>query len=484
VNPAARTRPRPLSLPRVRIGADAAAIVGITVAGAVLRFATLGVQSLWKDEAVTVVRILKPSLGSTLTAIPHSEATPPLYYALAWVWTRVFGTSEVGIRSLSALIGSALIPVAYLAARYVVSRRAALITAALVAASPYLVWYSQEARAYGLLALLSTLSFLLFLRARQLGDRSSLLWWGVVSALALATHYFAVFIVAAEAVWLVWERRGAVLPALVIPVAAGAALLPLALHQERNGHDGWIHRLSLTGRVGDTVKFFLGSPGNAPALLVLLAGALVVAGAAMLVTVTDPAERRRAVVPASIAAAVVGLPLLLYPVGEDFFFHRNVIAAWIPAAIVVAAGFAARRLGVLLAVALCAVLVATVVTVDTHGRYQRANWRLAANSLGTASAPRAIVTPSLGDEPLEYYLGRHTALLHRTQRVAEVDVLGWPAADEPLPAAPTGMRRVELRKVGAFTLIRYRATAALPVTARSLAAAHLGSDHPGVLFEP
>jgi len=486
VNPAAgtRARPRAPALPRVTIGAEAVAIAAVTAVGAALRFSTLGVQSLWKDEAVTVVRILKPSLGSTLTTIPHSEATPPLSYVLAWVWTRVFGTSEAGIRSLSALIGTATVPIAYLAARRLVPRPAAIVTAALVAFSPYLIWYSQEARAYGLLALLSASSFLLFLRARQIGDGPSFLGWGVVSALALATHYFAVFIVGAEAVWLVWERRRAVLPALVVPVAAGAALLPLALHQERNGHDGWIHRLSVSGRVGNTVKFFLGSPGNAPALLVLLAGALVVAGIVMLFTVASTVERRRVVVPAAIAAVAVGVPLLLYAVGEDFFFHRNVIGAWVPAAIVVAAGFAARRWGIVLAAALCAVFLATVVAVDTNARYQRADWRSVARALGPASGPRAIVTPSLGDEPFEYYLGRRTALLRGVRRVSEVDVLGWPGGEEPLPAAPAGMHRVELRKVGAFTLIRYRASAAPPVTARSLAALHLGSDHPGVLFEP
>jgi len=41
-----------------------------------------------------------------LHAIPHSEATPYLYYVLAWPWTHVFGSGEVGIRSLSALAGT------------------------------------------------------------------------------------------------------------------------------------------------------------------------------------------------------------------------------------------------------------------------------------------------------------------------------------------------------------------------------------------
>ncbi|MDQ3722555.1 MAG: hypothetical protein M3376_05690, partial [Actinomycetota bacterium] len=79
--------------------------LGLVLAvGAALRFATLDGQSLWLDEAVTA-RLLRLDLGALWQAIPDSESTPPLYYVLAWLWTQVFGTGEVGMRSLSALFG-------------------------------------------------------------------------------------------------------------------------------------------------------------------------------------------------------------------------------------------------------------------------------------------------------------------------------------------------------------------------------------------
>ena len=37
-----------------------------------------------------------------MDAVGFSESTPPLYYALAWVWTQLTGTGEFGLRSLSA----------------------------------------------------------------------------------------------------------------------------------------------------------------------------------------------------------------------------------------------------------------------------------------------------------------------------------------------------------------------------------------------
>jgi mannosyltransferase len=122
------------------------ALVGLTAVAAALRFATLGVQSFWFDEAVTV-GLVERDLGEMLERIPDSESTPPLYYLLAWGWTTLVGTGEVGLRSLSALLGTATVPVAYAAARTLVSRRAGLVAAALVAVNPFLVWYSQEGRA-------------------------------------------------------------------------------------------------------------------------------------------------------------------------------------------------------------------------------------------------------------------------------------------------------------------------------------------------
>jgi len=61
--------------------------------------------------------------------VARLESTPPLYSCVAWVWARMFGTSEVGLRSLSALLGTITIPVGWWTARKFVSRPAALVAA-------------------------------------------------------------------------------------------------------------------------------------------------------------------------------------------------------------------------------------------------------------------------------------------------------------------------------------------------------------------
>src|SRR5690349_20237400 len=233
-------------------------LAALTALAAILRFSTLHVQGFWIDEAVTV-RLLRGSFGHMLSSIGGSESTPPLYYAVAWVWTRVFGHGEVGLRSLSALAGTLFIPVAYAAGKELASKRVGVVIAALATFNPLLIWYSQEARSYSLLVLFAGTSFWLF--ARLLRDQSdrTLVLWTIVSALAIATHYFAAFVVVPEAAWLILrarDRRRPLLATLAL-VAVGAALLPLLLRQRRLDLTSFITESSLAKRVVQLAKQFV-----------------------------------------------------------------------------------------------------------------------------------------------------------------------------------------------------------------------------------
>ena len=88
---------RPLASARALAPAALAALVA---AGVAIRFATLGVQSYHHDEVITAGRVLAGSFGHMLHEVRVSESNPPLYYVLAWAWSKLFGTGEVGLRSL------------------------------------------------------------------------------------------------------------------------------------------------------------------------------------------------------------------------------------------------------------------------------------------------------------------------------------------------------------------------------------------------
>ena len=228
-------------------------LVGLVLLSALVRFGTLGAKSFWGDE-VNTVDLVHRSLGHMLTGIGNLESTPPLYYLLSWLWIQVVPSTEIGMRALPALCGVALVPITYLIAREVASARTAAIAAGLVACNPFLVWYSQEARSYSLLTLLSATTLLLLLRALRRPSARLYACWALVAALALATHYFAGFIALPEALILLRARprRRATWLAIGFVGLAGGLLLPLALQQQAHGHANWISGAPIISRLAAT----------------------------------------------------------------------------------------------------------------------------------------------------------------------------------------------------------------------------------------
>jgi len=398
------------------------ALALVIVAGAALRFATLDVQSLWYDEAVTA-RLMRMQLADLLPAIGDSESTPPLYYLAAWAWAHAFGTGEAGLRSLPALLGTLTIPVVWALGRRLGGDRAALAAAAVVAANPFAVWFSQEARAYALLTALAALSALLWLRALDApGDVRRLLTWGAVAALALATHYYALFLVAPQALWLVMRAPGARarVAAIALPLVAALALAPLAFSQRANDTARFIDDTSLATRIIQVAKQFLVGY-DAPAetvLTILMAATLIVAlgGLAALLrghaadagAASSRADAQRL---AALAGAALALPILASLVGEDHLLSRNVVAALPIAAALAGAGFARAQLarpaaGALVATAACLLGLVAIGGVADDQRLQRDNWRDAAASLGPPAPGALIVAPGPALIPLGYYLPR------------------------------------------------------------------------------
>jgi mannosyltransferase len=402
-------------------------VIGLTIAGGVLRFTKLG-QSYWYDEAVTV-GLVRSSFYSMIRALPRSESTPPLYYGVAWVWARIFGTDEVALRSLSALFGTAAIPVAAAAGRAFVSRAGGALVGALVAASPFLVWYSQEGRAYALYVLLSAWSLLLFERARQSSSDSRLWLWAGVSALAVWTEYFAVFLVLAEAAFLLADRRSRHLsrrPMLVL-AAAVALLVPLTYKQASTGHISWIALESPRGRAKDALSWFLGLPSH---LWLVAAGVVVLA--VVSASLASAEGRRSALVPLALAAAAILLPLGIRVVGKDYWLARNVIDAWVPFAIALAAviicqaGRAWHTRAALAGLALTAVaLLAFRSTTFVTDASKRADWRGLAVCLGRPDPARAfVISPAYNAIVLKLYRPDVRVPRPTDRGVTEIDVIG------------------------------------------------------------
>lgn len=451
-----------------RLQSERMLLVGAVALGAALRFTALDARGWWRDEAVTV-RLLRLPFDELLRAIPDSEGTPPLYYVLAWGWTRLFGDSEAGLRSLSALLGTITVLVVYLAGRELLSSRVGLFAAYFAAASPLLVWHAQDGRSYSLLVLVSALSFLFFVRLRRTAARMDALWFGLASALALLTHYFAVFLVLPESVWLLADRRTrrVAAPAVAGVAAVGVALVPLALAQR--GNVSWISDVPRYRRLLEILQEFLVGP-QAPweRPTTVLAGALAAAALAVLIgrAFSEIWPRIRAAVVIGLAA--LALPVVLSLGGLDYVLARNVIVASVPLTIVVAAGLGAERAGragVVLAAALVALGVGVVVATADDPKFGAEDWRGVARALGPAPAGgQAIVLwPDVGIEPFLIYRPGASRIARDGAVVSQVAVatLGRRRRDDDVldalsPPTPP-FRQLERRDGPHFTLLRYDA---------------------------
>lgn len=470
-------------------------VAGLTILGATLRFATLDRQSFWLDELVTV-SLLHRSFGDMLAAIPGSEATPYLYYVLAWPWARVAGFGEVGLRSLSALVGAAIIPVAYGAGNALVSRRAGVIAAGLVSVHPFLIWYAQEARAYSLFALLAAFTVLFFGRALRTTGRWEIVGWALSASLALATHYFAAFLVLPEAVWLLarfGSRRLAALAA-ACPAAVGLAHAPLLLEQRGAGEA--VTGGSLGARVAGVPKgLAVGYSFPAEIAGSVAAAVLLVAGLVLLATRAPVALRRRALVSGGLAVATIGAPVALAVGGADYVIVRNSILAIVPAAICIAAGYAVNRLGLAAAVALGVLSLAITLSVSFDPRYGRTDWRGAAERLGSPDGARAIVvTPYMSRSLWEPYLHGLDEPRGGSVTVREIAVVALateggfstgavrPPAVEP-PAASADFRLTVAERTSTYTLFVFRARRPRPIATTDLASLRLADMQPGVLLQ-
>jgi mannosyltransferase len=459
------------------------ALLLIVAAGAAIRFSTLDLQSFWVDEGITV-HLLRMDFGGMFSSVLDGEQTPPVYYVLAWLWTRPFGTGEAGLRSLSALAGTVTIPVAWAIGRRLVSERVGLVAAALIAFNPLLVWYSQEARSYALLVLLAGLSILTFVRALERSSARSLALWAVSSALALCTHYFALFVVVPEAVWLLLRaahrRRTGIAVAAV--AAIGAVLLPLAIHQTENPGANFIGASGLGERVLQLLKQYLvGYASPVAALFTVLAAIVAVAALWLALGRTGEDERRAAGRAAVLLACAAGIPIVLAVTGADYLITRNVIAGIVPFVLLLAIGLGARRAGpagLAGAGVLCGLGLGAVLAVDARPEFQRDNWRGVARILGPATDLRGVVvTPAKGQTPLGIYARGLSDFPSRPHLLPEIDLIAVAVhrpGQTPRPPRPTAPRHppdftvVYRRYAPTYTLIRMRAPQSVPINAAIL----------------
>ena len=170
-----------------------------------IRLLGIGSQSIWQDEAYSVVVARQP-LGTVLDS-QVEDSSPPLYYALLHFWIRAFGDTEASVRFLSLIFGVCLVGAVIAIGARMFSPYVGLIAGAMLASAPLAVYYSQEARMYSLTPLLALLSVYFCYRLSENPTRRATIKFMAATAALLYTQNYGVFILLAEALYLLSRRK-------------------------------------------------------------------------------------------------------------------------------------------------------------------------------------------------------------------------------------------------------------------------------------
>jgi hypothetical protein len=203
------------------------ALAGVILLALATRLVGLAQDSLWLDE-IWSLNAAQMSLAD-MAEWTSGDIHPPLYYAILHFWIDMAGTSEAGMRSLSAALGVAVVVLLFLGGWRAGGLALGTAAAVLLSLNGAFLLITQEARMYALAAFLAIGTALLLARALE---QRSILWFAAyaLSGSALMyTHYVGFLAIAAFTVaWglhaIMWRESA---PKIV--VLGGLATVAMAL---------------------------------------------------------------------------------------------------------------------------------------------------------------------------------------------------------------------------------------------------------------
>lgn len=174
-------------------------LIVILLVAFLLRVYDLGHESIWMDEAFSVSVAKLDFLG--IIKGTAKDLHPPLYYLLLHFWIKLFGISEFTIRFMSVIFGVFTVFMVYKIGAQIFSKDAGLLSALLIALSIFNIFYSQEARMYSLMAMLTLISLYYFIMLFQKRDAGVSIGYIFSTVFLIYTHVYGLFIVIAQNIY-------------------------------------------------------------------------------------------------------------------------------------------------------------------------------------------------------------------------------------------------------------------------------------------
>jgi uncharacterized membrane protein len=381
----------------------------VTIAALALRLFGLGRQGLWFDEAYSIF-VAKLPFSFSFEVLVADGVHPPLYYLVQRI-ALPLGEGEAAVRMPAMLFGLLAIPLMFMLGNLLAGERSGLIAATLTALSPFHIWYSQEARMYSALMLLSILCMFAYVRLLS-PDRSRGIEaiFVAVSGLAYLTHYFALFLPLVQLAYigLNFKRQHGLLArwfALQVLAAIPLLLWIYWIYQQPQAvfGIGWIEIPRLVDLWYTLVNFSVGFVNQADPLRwlgALFFGLLAIYGA------RSPWRIDSAT---SLVVLWVLLPLVftfLFSLRRPVYVDRFLIVSLPAFVLLMAKGLDAlkRPVGLVAGTAVLLLSVFGIATFAFGAEQQKEDWRGASEYLTHALEDEALVVRTLQMViPLAYY---------------------------------------------------------------------------------
>ncbi|MBI1770274.1 MAG: glycosyltransferase family 39 protein [Bacteroidetes bacterium] len=172
-------------------------LFGIVILGAFFRLYKIDYQSLWLDELYSIIPTAPEN--SIQSIIEHCKTDqPPFFFLFIHSVFRFFPYNEITGRIACAIIGLISIVVIYFLGSEIKNREAGLFASFLCAINFFHIFYSQELRFYSMAFLLSSVSYLFFIKACRNPKTRNLFLYAVSTVALLYTHYFGLLIFGAQ----------------------------------------------------------------------------------------------------------------------------------------------------------------------------------------------------------------------------------------------------------------------------------------------
>ena len=168
----------------------------LIIIAATLRIWHIGKTDLGGDESFTLYMSLQ-SLPDIVNMLCKGD-NPPLWEILMHFWVKVFGISEVAIRSLPLVFSTlTIIPIYYLGEKHI-HRLAGIAAALLCCFSTFSIYLAHDCRVYSLIGFLSACSLLLFISIVKAPKTLKFILLTLVNLMLMYGHYLSVWIIVME----------------------------------------------------------------------------------------------------------------------------------------------------------------------------------------------------------------------------------------------------------------------------------------------